>query len=149
MHAILILISRVLIVIGSEKDKYDFYWPVFANLGEQGLKNAEIYAQGTSADSEIFGYQEAWYEYRYMPSMVTGEMRSVANNSLDAWHLADAYSQQPMLSDAWIREDKSNVDRALLVNSSVSNQIFADLYIDETITRVMPFYSIPGLIDHH
>lgn len=131
------------------KDKYDYYWPVFANLGNQAVKNAEIYAQGTATDDDVFGYQEAWYDYRYQPNMVTGEMRSVATNSLDAWHLADEYSALPTLSDGWIRENKSNPDRALLVNSSVSNQVFADLYVDEKITRVMPFYSIPGLIDHH
>lgn len=131
------------------KDKYDYYWPVFANLGNQAVKNAEIYAQGTTTDDDVFGYQEAWYDYRYQPNMVTGEMRSVATNSLDAWHLADEYSALPTLSDGWIRENKSNPDRALLVNSSVSNQVFADLYVDEKITRVMPFYSIPGLIDHH
>lgn len=131
------------------KDKYDYYWPVFANLGNQAVKNAEIYAQGTTTDDDVFGYQEAWYDYRYQPNMVTGEMRSAATNSLDAWHLADEYSALPTLSDGWIRENKSNPDRALLVNSSVSNQVFADLYVDEKITRVMPFYSIPGLIDHH
>lgn len=131
------------------KDKYDYYWPVFANLGNQAVKNAEIYAQGTSTDDDVFAYQEAWYDYRYFPNMVTGEMRSAATNSLDAWHLADEYSTLPTLSDGWIRENKSNPDRALLVNSSVSNQIFADLYVNEKITRVMPFYSIPGLIDHH
>ena len=131
------------------KDKYDYYWPVFANLGNQAVKNVEIYAQGTTDDEDVFGYQEAWYDYRYMPNMVSGEMRSAATNTLDAWHLADEYSALPTLSDGWIRENKSNPDRALLVNSSVSNQIFADLYINEKITRVMPFYSIPGLIDHH
>ena len=69
--------------------------------------------------------------------------------SLDVWHLADDYSALPMLSDSWIREDKTNVDRVLAVTSSVSNQLFADIYIKNRTTRPMPMYSIPGLIDHH
>ena len=133
----------------SRKDRFDYYWPVFANIGEQAVKNKEIYAQGTSVDDEVFGYQEAWADYRYKPSRVTGEMRSQYPQSLDVWHLADDYSALPMLSDSWIREDKTNVDRVLAVTSAVSNQLFADIYIKNRTTRPMPMYSIPGLIDHH
>lgn len=133
----------------SRKDRLDYYFPVFANIGEQPILNKEIYAQGNSADDEVFGYQEAWADYRYKPSRVAGEMRSAAKTSLDVWHLADEYTELPKLSDAWIREDKTNVDRVLAVTSSVSNQMFADLYIQCKATRPMPMYSIPGLIDHH
>lgn len=133
----------------SRKDKFDFYWPVFANIGEQAIKNKEIFAQGTDKDNEVFGYQEAWAEYRYKPNMVTGEMRSAYSQSLDVWHLADDYKQLPTLSDAWIKEDKSNIDRVLAVSSSVSNQFFADIYVKNYCTRPMPMYSVPGLIDHH
>lgn len=133
----------------SRKDKFDFYWPVFANIGEQAIKNKEIFAQGNDKDNEVFGYQEAWAEYRYKPNMVTGEMRSAYAQSLDVWHLADDYKQLPILSDAWIKEDKSNLDRVLAVASSVSNQFFADIYVKNYCTRPMPMYSVPGLIDHH
>lgn len=133
----------------SRKDRLDYYFPVFANIGEQPILNKEIYAQGTTQDDEVFGYQEAWADYRYKPSRVAGEMRSKAPASLDVWHLADEYTTLPKLSDAWIREDKTNVDRVLAVTSSVSNQMFADLFISCKATRPMPVYSIPGLIDHH
>lgn len=133
----------------SRKDKFDFYWPVFANIGEQAIKNKEIFAQGNDKDNEVFGYQEAWAEYRYKPNMVTGEMRSAYAQSLDVWHLADDYKQLPTLSDAWIKEDKSNLDRVLAVTSAVSNQFFADIYVKNYCTRPMPMYSVPGLIDHH
>lgn len=133
----------------SRKDKFDFYWPVFANIGEQAIKNKEIFAQGTDKDNEVFGYQEAWAEYRYKPNMVTGEMRSAYAQSLDVWHLADDYSALPSLSDSWIREDKANIDRVLAVSSAVSNQFFADIYVKNYCTRPMPMYSVPGLIDHH
>lgn len=133
----------------SRKTRFDFYWPVFANIGEQAVKNKEIFAQGNSKDDDVFGYQEAWSDYRYKPNRVTGEMRSAYAQSLDVWHLADDYSSLPSLSDSWIREDKNTVDRVLAVKSSVSNQLFADIYIKNRATRPMPMYSIPGLIDHH
>lgn len=133
----------------SRKDRFDYYWPVFANIGEQAVLNKEIYATGQATDNEVFGYQEAWADYRYKPSRVCGEMRSKAQTSLDVWHLADDYTKLPSLSDAWIREDKANVDRVLAVTSAVSNQMFADIYVQCKATRPMPVYSIPGLIDHH
>lgn len=133
----------------SRKDRFDYYWPVFANIGEQAILNKEIYAQGTAQDDEVFGYQEAWADYRYKPNRVAGEMRSAAPQSLDVWHLADDYSQLPKLSDSWIREDATTVDRVIAVSSRVSNQLFADIYVRNKTTRPMPLYSIPGLIDHH
>ncbi len=133
----------------SRKSRFDYYWPVFANIGEQAVKNKEIYAQGNTQDDEIFGYQEAWADYRYKPNRVTGEMRSAYAQSLDVWHLADDYSTRPTLSDAWIREDKTNIDRVLAVTSETSNQFFADIYVQNRATRPMPLYSVPGLMDHH
>lgn len=133
----------------SRRQRTDFYLPVFANLGEQPIMNKEIYCTGQDTDDEVFGYQEAWAEYRYKPSRVAGEMRSNATKSLDVWHLADSYSSLPVLQSAWIQEDKSNLDRALQVTSEVSNQFFADFYVRCECTRPMPLYSIPGLIDHH
>ncbi len=133
----------------SRKTRFDYYWPVLANIGEQAVLNKEIYAAGTSADAEVFGYQEAWADYRYKPSIVTGEMRSGHDNTLDSWHFADYYASKPSLSSAWIAEDKANIDRVLAVTSDVSNQLFADFYIQNETTRPMPMYSIPGLIDHH
>ncbi len=133
----------------SRKDRFDYYWPVFANIGEQAVKNKEIYAQGNAEDDQVFGYQEAWADYRYKPNRVTGEMRSAFARSLDVWHLADDYASRPSLSDSWIREDKTNIDRVLAVTSENSNQFFADIYVQNRATRPMPMYSVPGLIDHH
>lgn len=142
----------------SRKSKFDFYWPLFANLGEQAIKNKEIYAQGSSVvnpstskayDEEVFGYQEAWSEYRYKPNRVSGEMRSTYAQSLDVWHLGDDYDTLPTLSDSWIREDSSNVNRVIAVSEQNSMQFLGDIYVKNYTTRCMPIYSIPGLIDHH
>lgn len=133
----------------SRKTRFDYYWPVFSNIGEQAVLNKEIFAQGTAKDNEVFGYQEAWSDYRFKPNRVTGEMRSAYEQSLDVWHLADDYASLPSLSDSWIREDKNTVDRVLAVKSTVSDQLFADIYVSNRATRPMPMYSVPGLIDHH
>jgi len=133
----------------SRKSRFDYYWPVLANIGEQAVLNKEIYAQGNAQDNEVFGYQEAWADYRYKPNRVAGEMRSAYAQSLDVWHLGDDYSQLPKLSDQWIREDKANVNRVIAVSDQNANQLFADIYIQNRTTRPMPLYSIPGLIDHH
>ena len=126
----------------------DFYNPFFANLGEQAILNENIYAQGTSADKEAFGYQEAWAEYRYKENRVSGYMRSNATGSLDVWHFADNYASLPHLSEEWIQEPKENVDRTIAVSSAISHQFIADFYFKQYYTRAMPIYSVPGLIDH-
>lgn len=128
----------------------DFYNPKFAHLGETGVYQCEIMAtkENIADSSKTFGFQEIWADYRYKPSMVTGEMRPGGQNSLSMWHLADHYAKVPTLSDSWIREDKSNVDRVLAVQSSVANQFWIDMYISNQCTRPMPMYSVPGLLDH-
>lgn len=133
----------------SRKTRFDYYFPVFANIGEQPVLNKEIYAQGNAQDDEVFGYQEAWADYRYRPSRVTGQMRSQYDQSLDVWHLADDYNLLPSLSPSWIQEDYRTVDRVLAVSSELANQLFADVFIRLTCVRPMPVFSVPGLIDHH
>lgn len=132
------------------KKLFDFYNPTFANLGEVPILKKEIYfTDNADQNDSVFGYQEAWADYRYKPNRVAGEMRSAYATPLDSWHLADNYSSVPSLSADWIREDKTMLDRALAVTSQVSNQLIADFYIKADYARPMPVYSIPGLIDHN
>ena len=138
------------------RTKFNYYWPVFAHIGEQPVRNYAIYAQGYDSsdpsavdyDSQVFGYQECYADYRYKFDRVSGMMRTVSASGLDTWHFADSYASLPTLSDSWIREDKANVDRTLTVTSNVSDQIFADILVTNYTTRPMPLYSIPGLVDH-
>lgn len=129
----------------SRRKREHFYNPYFANLGEQAIKNKEIYCQGTAKDEEVFGYQEAWSEYRYGQSMVTGAMRSNYNQSLDIWHYADYYESLPTLSDEWIEETQKNIDRTIAVQSDLENQFICDFYFDANYIRPMPVYSVPGI----
>ena len=125
--------------------RFTYYDPRLAALGEQPVYNREIYAQGTTEDNEIFGYQECWADYRYKPSYVTGEMRSNYKTSLDAWHYADDYDKLPRLSAEWIQEGQQNIDRTIAVTSNISHQFLCDFYFNEDWYREMPIYSIPGI----
>lgn len=131
----------------SRKNRLDYYFPILANIGEQPIYSREIYYDndGFGSLDDVFGYQEAWADYRYKTSIVTGEMRSGITNSLQSWHFADYYAQKPTLSSSWIQEDKTNVDRTLAVTSKLADQIFGDFYVKNLTTRVMPVHSIPGL----
>lgn len=125
--------------------RFSYYDPMLANLGEQAVLNQEIYAQGNAQDEEVFGYQEAWADYRYRTNMITGEMRSTYAQTLDAWHYADKYNKLPKLSSDWIKEGTENIDRTIAVQSDNSRQFICNFYFDQTWTRAMPIYSIPGL----
>ena len=88
----------------SRSTRYDFYFPVFAHLGEQAILNKEIYVQGTSADNDVFGYQERWAEYRYKPSQITGLFKSTSAGTIDAWHYAQKFTSLPTLNSTFIQE---------------------------------------------
>ena len=131
----------------SRKTNLDFYYPVFANLGEQAILKKELYLTGTSTDEQAFGYQEAWAEYRMKPNRISGKFRSNATGTLDSWHYGDNYTETPSLSQAWMKEGDSEIQRTLAKDNEP--QFIMDTVIDNTSVRPMPMYSIPGLVDHH
>ena len=107
-----------------------------------------IYATGIAADDKAaFGYQERWAEMRYLPDIVSGEMRSDYTTSLDIWHYADYYTSKPELGSVWIKEGKENVNRTLAVQNA--DQFKVDMYFGAVYTRPLPVWSVPGLLDHH
>lgn len=127
----------------SRKDRLDYYVPQFANLGEQPIKKKEIMLTGEASDEETFGYQEAWADYRMKPNRVSGKMRSNATGTLDFWHYADNYSTVPTLSQSWMKEDKTEIARTLIVQNEP--QFFGAIRVANKTTRRMPLYSVPGL----
>ena len=114
--------------------------------GEQEIRVRELYAQGNSDDSEVFGYQERWAEYRYKPNKTTGKMRPGVTGSLAIWHYGDYYTSRPYLSGDWIDETEANVARTLAVQNEP--QWIVNTHIKAVWTRPMPMYSVPGLLDH-
>jgi hypothetical protein len=132
----------------SRKTRYDYYFPVFAHLGEQAVLNKEIYCQGTSDDDNVFGYQERWGEYRYKPSQITGLFKSTSAGTLDAWHLAQKFTSLPTLNNTFI-QDNPPVSRIVAVGDAANGKQFLfDAFFDVRMARPMPMYSVPGLIDH-
>lgn len=128
----------------SRSTRFDFYWPLLANLGEQAILNKEIYAQGNGADEGGFGYQERYAEYRYKPSQVTALFRSNATTSLDMWHLSQEFSSLPALNTNFIQENPP-IDRIIAVPSEP--QFMLDVHFDLKCARPMPTYAVPGLIN--
>jgi hypothetical protein len=126
----------------SRETIYDYYWPTLSTIGEQAVKNKEIYAQGTAADETTFGYQERYAEYRYKPSSVTGKFRSNATGTLESWHYAQEYASLPLLGDSWIQVTDTNVQRTLAVASEP--QFIFDSLFKLRCTRPMPVNSVPG-----
>jgi len=132
----------------SRRTRFDFYFPAFANLGEQAILNREIYCTGQTQDTDVFGYQERWAEYRYKPSMITGMFKSTTVGTMDAWHLAQRFGSRPTLNQTFI-EDFPPVARVVAAGSQANNQQFIfDSFFDIRTARPMPMYSVPGLIDH-
>jgi len=132
----------------NRQTRYDFYFPAFATLGEQAVLNEEIYVRGDANDTGVFGYQERWAEYRYMPSRISGLFRSTASGTLDAWHLAQRFTALPTLNNSFI-QDTPPVDRIVAVGAAANGKQFIfDSFFDVKKARPMPMYSVPGLIDH-
>jgi len=132
----------------SRETRYDFYFPVFAHLGEQAILNKEIYVTGTSTDDDVFGYQERWAEYRYKPSQITGLFKSTSSGTIDAWHYAQKFTSLPTLNATFIQETPP-IERTTAVGASANGQQFLmDAFFDCKMARPMPMYSVPGLIDH-
>lgn len=136
----------------SRRTRYDYPWPVFAHLGERAIKNREIYANladgtGTNQKDGTFGYVPQYEEMRFKNSKITGNLRSYngngANaNTLDTYHLAEAYSTQPTLGSTWIQAS-TPLDRCVAVPSQ--DHFICDAYFDLKTARCLPVYGVPGL----
>lgn len=131
------------------RTRHDFYWPSYAFLGEQAIKNREIYAYcpdgaGATQKDGTFGYQERYAEYRYKPSQITGKFRSTASGTLDVWHLSQNFSSLPLLNSTFM-EETPPVNRVVAVTTEP--QFIFDSYFQLKCTRPMPVYGVPGMID--
>lgn len=124
--------------------RYDEYLPALAHLGEQAILNKEIYADGTPADDEVFGYQERWAEYRYKPGVVTGLFRPQHPQSLATWTLTQEFATRPALNQAFVEENPP-IDRVLAVTDEP--EFILDGWFEAKAARPMPVFSVPGHVD--
>lgn len=123
--------------------RYDFFWPKLQELGEQTILNKEIYAQGTAnaaQDAAVFGYQERYAEYRYMPSLIKGEFRSTFTTPLDYWHMAEKFTSLPALNASFIVQN-TPIARALAITDGPD--LIADYWFSYKHARPMQTYSVP------
>lgn len=130
--------------------RYDHYWPVFDNLGNQPVYTRELFAQMGNSDmfteadaSRVFGYKEAWQEYRMRPNRVSGLMRPEADKNLASWNYATNFKEVPYLNDAFVSEDPNLIDRTIAVQSEP--QFLLDSYFEYTDIKNMSVHSVPGL----
>lgn len=130
--------------IWTRSTRFDFFWPGLQQLGEQAVLNKEIYAQGTSDDDEVFGYQERYAEYRYHPSEIRGQFRSTYATTLDVWHLAEEFSSLPALNETFI-QSTTPIERSLAVASGYPH-LLIDLWFDYKHARPIMTYGIPATL---
>lgn len=128
----------------------DFYNPVFANIGEQPIKKSELrYTGNSSLDNKVFGYQEAWYEYRYHKNEISGFLDPAYNDkTLSKWTYFEPFKAPPALLADFIKQSPLNIGDTL-VQTGTKTQFICDFGILEKVTRPMPVFSVPGLLDHN
>lgn len=134
----------------SRSTRYDFYFPVFAMLGEQAVLNKEIYATGVAADNNVFGYVPRWDEYRHFPAQITGIFRSTATGTIDYWHSSQKFTTLPTLDSTFITDATDAVLTRNFAAGAAANgqQFLCDFMFTGRVARPLPMYSVPGLIDH-
>ncbi len=130
----------------SKSTRYDFFYPVLSQIGEQSVLNKEIWSDGSANDELVFGYQERYGEYRRGNSRLSGLMRPDAASTLAAWHLSEDFATLPALGATFIEANTGvPLDRAIAIPSQP--HFYADFYFDIKAARPMPTYGVPGNLD--
>lgn len=128
----------------SRKQRFDYYFPIFANISEQPVFTKEYNVARLVNSDDVFGYQEAWAEYRYNQNKVTGAFRANHPDSLMPWVYTDP-SEFSNVSHQFISEDPEIIGLTLAYTANEDTQFLADFYFKSIWTRPMPVYSVPGL----
>lgn len=126
----------------TRKTRYDYPLPVFAHLGNQAVLNKELYAQGTAADENTFGYQERYEELRRVPNKVHGQFRS----TLNYWHLGRIFDTLPQLNWAFIQCKPSK--RVFSVTDQSKDCCIVQIRHNIQAIRPFPKFGEPGYLDH-
>ena len=120
-------------------DKFDYYWPSFANIGEQAIENQELYYQNTADDDLTFGYTPRYAEYKYLPSTVHGTFRT----SLNFWHMGRIFGSAPSLNQDFIECDYEEVKRVFAAPDE--EHLYVYLHNEVKATRLMPYFGTPTI----
>lgn len=130
-------------------ERFDHYFPQFANLGEQEIKNQELffdpYDLDASNESE-FGYTPRYAEYKFINDSVHGDFRT----SLDFWHDARKFSSRPALNGDFItvkpKLQGGDINRIFAVTETeFEDHLWCHIYNNIEAIRPMPKFGIPSL----
>lgn len=152
----------------NRRSRFDYYWPSFANLGEQPVYKRELHLTGTedytnpesTGWDSVFGYNGRYDEYRYIPNLITGHFCSRHAQSLDFYHFSEEYGSVPSLGQTFMEDQsdelierlthfsKDDIIEGGVVKSHGVAQFLFDFLAEIEATRPMPVYPVPGLIDH-
>ncbi len=136
----------------SRKSNLDFYSPEFAHLSEQAVLNKEIFYSDSATSNQTFGFQPIWNEMRFIPSRVSGHMRTGSSEySFDYWHFGRSFASTPSLDDTFLSIGKSPSSRSELMRVFAvqnENPFVINVGLRIKALRPMPYISDPGLIDH-
>lgn len=123
-------------------DKLDYYWPSFANIGEQPIYNQELYFSETDADNDnIFGYTPRYAEYKYHPSTVHGNFRS----QLDFWHAGRKFATRPALNADFIQCKADETSRIFAVTDDTVDTLWCQVAHNIKARRPMPYFGTPAI----
>ena len=122
-------------------DKFDYFWPEFAQLGEQEVMLDELYHDYSSAlpTNKPFGYQSRYAEYKYKQSQVHGDFRE----NLDFWHLSRKFSNEPALNSAFITADPRH--DIFAVTDPAVHKLYAQVFHNVRAIRPIPVFNNPSL----
>ncbi|AXL14933.1 major capsid protein [Microviridae sp.] len=124
----------------SKFDRFDYYWPSFAHIGEQPIMNQELYFSDDSEYNEgTFGYTPRYAEYKFIPSTVHGAFRT----SLDYWHLDRKFDDEPNLNGDFIQCIPDT--RIFPVELETTEQLYCHVYNKVRATRRMPYFGNPKM----
>lgn len=126
-------------------DKFDFYWPSFAHLGEQPVEMTELFWDWDTVNiqdpKQVFGYQSRYAEYKFGLSTVHGDFRE----NLAYWHLGRIFGTKPALNEAFVTADNAEMDRIFAVTDPDSDKLWIQIYNDVNALRPMPYFGTPTL----
>lgn len=133
----------------SRRNKFDYYFPTFAHIGEQPIRVKELFNSPSVSSEKVFGYKEPWAELRSIPNKVTGRMRPQASSNFSPWTYVRLFDNEPSLTPQFIQQNNAEVVRSLAVTNISDAEWFGDFYFDTKMLRVLPSKGVPGLIDHY
>lgn len=121
-----------------KNDRYDYFWPQFAHIGEQPIENREVYFKHTDPTG-IFGYTPRYAEYKFEHNRVAGDMAG----SLEYWHLARKFANDPQLNKTFL-ECVPDEGRIFAVNPSTSDPFIIQVLNKVRAIRPMPVFGSPS-----